>query len=216
MAGRTPLVFLIDADSRADDDQLQRIRRLLAMRGDAPYLGVVAPGSLRIYRIALDSKTLRQAQVRWDEEERCEVYGVRTARQRASTSRDHEPRLDFQCRPEPVERSRRPGSSNSKCRTRTRFRLSAARSSPGSWLIGACCRMTCQNRRQRRAFSISARSQKRPPTGSTPTFNGDLLPLSEDTFDRLPAEGYRILGDVLRRAPDGQLFLGWKEKVGQP
>ena len=62
-----PLVFLIDADSRADDGQLQRIRRLLAMRGDAPYLGVVAPGSLRIYRIALDSKTLRQARVRWDE-----------------------------------------------------------------------------------------------------------------------------------------------------
>ena len=44
------------------------------------------------------------------------------------------------------------------------------------------------------------------------TFNGDLLPLSEDIFDRLPAKGYRILGDVLRRAPDGQLFLGWKQK----
>ena len=39
-----PLVFLVDADSVENDDQLQLIRRLLAMRGDAPYLGVVAPG----------------------------------------------------------------------------------------------------------------------------------------------------------------------------
>ena len=62
-----PLIFLIDADSLEDDDQLQRIRRLLAMRGDAPYLGVVATGSLRIYRIALDKKSLRQARVDWED-----------------------------------------------------------------------------------------------------------------------------------------------------
>ena len=58
-----PLVFLVDADLVEDDAQLQPIRRLLAMRGDAPYLGVVGPGHLRIYRIALDRKSLRQAQV---------------------------------------------------------------------------------------------------------------------------------------------------------
>ena len=58
-----PLVFLVDADSVENDDQLQLIRRLLAMRGDAPYLGVVAPGSLRIYRIALDRKSLRRARI---------------------------------------------------------------------------------------------------------------------------------------------------------
>jgi hypothetical protein len=40
-----PLMFLISAD-RLDGDlqRLHRIRRLVAMRGDAPYLGVVAPG----------------------------------------------------------------------------------------------------------------------------------------------------------------------------
>ena len=30
----------------------------------------------------------------------------------------------------------------------------------------------------------------------------------------MPPQGYRVLGDVLRRAPDGQLFLGWEEKWG--
>ena len=43
-------------------------------------------------------------------------------------------------------------------------------------------------------------------------FNGDPLPLSAGIFEKLPPEGYRVLGDVLRRAKDGQLFLGWEEK----
>ena len=46
------------------------------------------------------------------------------------------------------------------------------------------------------------------------TFNGDLLPLSAGIFETLPAQGYGVLGDVLRRAPDSQLFLGWEEKWG--
>ncbi len=46
------------------------------------------------------------------------------------------------------------------------------------------------------------------------TFNGDLLPLSAGIFETLPERVYGVLGDVLRRAPDGQLFLGWEEKWG--
>ena len=63
-----PLAFLVDADSLENEDQLRRIRRLLAMRGDAPYLAVVAPGSLTVYRVALDKKTLRQARVDWQDQ----------------------------------------------------------------------------------------------------------------------------------------------------
>ena len=51
----SPLVFLVDGDQLQDDsNQLNRIRRLLAMRGDAPYLGVVSPGRLTLYRVSLD------------------------------------------------------------------------------------------------------------------------------------------------------------------
>ena len=59
----SPLIFLVDADSLAGDDHLHRVRRLLAMRGDAPYLGVVSPGLLDVYRIVLDKKSIRQARV---------------------------------------------------------------------------------------------------------------------------------------------------------
>jgi len=43
-------------------------------------------------------------------------------------------------------------------------------------------------------------------------FNGDLMPLSPDTFEKLPGRGYHALGNILRRAQDGQLSLGWEEK----
>ena len=43
-----PLVFLIDADSVENEGQLRRIRRLPTIRGDAPYLAVVAPGKSQV------------------------------------------------------------------------------------------------------------------------------------------------------------------------
>ena len=206
-----PLVFLIDADSRADDGQLQRIRRLLAMRGDAPYLGVVAPGSLRIYRIALDSKTLRQARVRWDEEDsaRSTVFArlgnVRP--QAAITNRGWISNVVL---------SLLSGSTTGL------IKLKVSHEDAISLVGRALLTRFLADR------SLLPDDMSEPATAASlfdfreiaeetsnwldTTFNGDLLPLSVDIFDRLPAAGYRILGDVLRRAPDGQLFLGWKEK----
>ncbi len=59
-----PLIFLVDADLVTSEQQLQRLRRLLAMRGDAPYLGVIAPGRLDVYPVALDNKRPAQIRVR--------------------------------------------------------------------------------------------------------------------------------------------------------
>jgi hypothetical protein len=44
------------------------------------------------------------------------------------------------------------------------------------------------------------------------TFNGDFLPVSAGLFGLLPPEGFKTLGDILRRAAGGQLSLGWEEK----
>ena len=61
-----PLVFLAQADRIHSNDQIHALRRLLAMRGDAPYLGVVALGRLDVYAVALDRKTPGQARVAID------------------------------------------------------------------------------------------------------------------------------------------------------
>ena len=206
-----PLVFLIDADSRADDGQLQRIRRLLAMRGDAPYLGVVAPGSLRIYRIALDSKTLRQARVHWDEGE-----GVRStlfARlgnvrpQAAITNRGWISNVVL---------SLLSGSTSGliKLEVSHEDAISLVGRALFTRFLADRTLLPDDMSEPATAASLFDFREIAEETSSwlDTTFNGDLLPLSEDIFDRLPAQGYRILGDVLRRAPDGQLFLGWKEK----
>ncbi|WP_323032429.1 hypothetical protein [Paracoccus sp. (in: a-proteobacteria)] len=44
------------------------------------------------------------------------------------------------------------------------------------------------------------------------TFNGDFLPTSQGIWERLPQDAFRVLGDILRRAPGGQLRLGWEER----
>ena len=59
----TPLVFLVDGEKLAPDPALNHIRRLVAMRGDAPYLGVVRPGKLTLYRVSLDGDPPASARI---------------------------------------------------------------------------------------------------------------------------------------------------------
>ena len=58
-----PLVFLADGDSLTGDESFRLLRRRLAMRGDAPYLGIVRPGQLTIHRIWLDNDPREQTVV---------------------------------------------------------------------------------------------------------------------------------------------------------
>jgi len=52
------LLYVVQADrlGKDPDAQLRRINHLLACRGDAPYLAVVAPGDLRLYPLSLRSR----------------------------------------------------------------------------------------------------------------------------------------------------------------
>jgi hypothetical protein len=59
-----PLMFLVDAGRLGSGGHgLARIRQMAAMRGDTPYLGVVAPGRLDVYRIALDDDPIERARI---------------------------------------------------------------------------------------------------------------------------------------------------------
>ena len=208
-----PLVFLIDADSLEGDDQLQRIRRLLAMRGDAPYLGVIAPGSLHVYRIALDRKSPRQARVGWDDGEGARsMLFARLANERPHAAITHSGWISN------VVLRLFSGSMTSL------IGLDVSHEDAIS-LVGRALFTRFLGDRDLLPESIS-----QPETAESlfddremaeqtsewldDTFNGDPLPLSADIFGKLPERGYRVLGDILRRAPEGQLFLGWKEKWG--
>ena len=208
-----PLVFLIDADSLEGDGRLQGIRRLLAMRGDAPYLGVVAPGSLRVYRLALDRKSLRQARVGredWDGARSTVFARLGNVRpQAAITNRGWISNIVLSLLSGSTTRLIELGVSHEDAISLvgralfTRFLadrslLPEGMSEPGT------------------AASLFDTYEVAEETSDwlDATFNGDLLPLSAGIFEMLPAQGYGVLGNVLRRAPDGQLFLGWEEKWG--
>lgn len=205
-----PLMFLVDAEAHQDDRQLNPIRRLLAMRGDAPYLGVIAPGRLQVYRVALDKKSLRQTQVGWEEGQ--------YARSMVFTRLGNE-------RPQAV--ITRGWISNVVLRllsgsTTRLIGLGASHEDAISFVGRALFTRFLADRgllpdgmseAPSAAYLFDTREvAKRTSKWLDQTFNGDLLPLTRGAFERLPDEGYGVLGDVLRRAKDGQLFLGWEEK----
>ncbi|MBN9070602.1 MAG: N-6 DNA methylase [Rhizobiales bacterium] len=207
-----PLIFLVDVDVLQGDDHLHKIRRLLAMRGDAPYLGVVGPGRLDVYRIALDSKSPVQARVDWGDGQ----GGRAAAFARLGN-----------IRPEAAI-SQRNWISNVVLNLLTGsitklIALDGITDEDAISLVGRALFTRFLADRGLLPLALSSDeggaslfdnrdvSQKTSEWLDT-TFNGDLLPLSDDIFARLPDRAYHILGDVLRRAPDSQLFLGWQEK----
>lgn len=206
MAGRA-----VDADSLQGDDQLHKVRRLLAMRGDAPYLGVVAPGRLDVYRIALDTKSLAQARVDWGDGD--------DARSAAFARLGN-------IRPQAGIRQRSWISNvvlNLLTGSITRLtHLDSVSDEDAISLVGRALftRFLADRGLLPAAMSGADTASlfdtreiaEKTSTWLDATFNGDFLPLSENTFENLPASAYHVLGDVLRRAPNNQLFLGWEEK----
>ena len=209
-----PLVFLVDADSVEDDDQLQLIRRLLAMRGDAPYLGVVAPGHLRVYRIALDRKSLRRARIGsedWGRARSTVFARLGNVRPEAAiTSRGWISNVVLNL------------LSGSTTRLIDELEVShedaislVGRALFTRFLADRTLLPEGMSEPETAASLFDTReAAERTSDWLDTTFNGDLLPLPAGIFDALPAEVYGVLGDVLRRAPNGRLFLGWEEKWG--
>ena len=207
-----PLIFVIDADLLNSEDQLRVIRRHLAMRGDAPYLGVVRPGQLEVYHISLDDKTASEAQVGLDVDGSSKYAAIAqlgSARPQAVISqRDWIFNVILNLLTDSIDKLRTMnGVSNEDAISLvgralfTRFLadrslLPDSKSGPG---IEECL---FDNREAAEETSSWLDS----------TFNGDLLPLSNTIFDVLPNQAYQVLGSILRRAQNGQLSLGWEIK----
>lgn len=206
-----PLIFLVDADQIKDVAQIHQLRRLLAMRGDAPYLGIVAPGRLDVYAIALDRKTPAQARVAIDAS--------------SETIKDLFPHLANR-RPS-AARTRQSWISNVVLNLLTEAidRLIGLDLDHGDAisLVGRALFARFLGDREllpadmeapeaAAALFDNADNAKAACAWLDKTFNGDLLPLSENIFETLPPDAYQVLGNIMMRAPGGQLFLGWAER----
>lgn len=210
----SPLVFFVDGDRLGQDsERLLRIRRRLAMRGDAPYLGVVRPGQLILYRVSLDADTLDQARIEplpSDQKQATLAYlgnhrpGLGSQRllwisqvvlkllNTAILSLRQESRIGDDDAISLVGRA-----------LFTRF-LADRHLLPPSLIPGGEYEAT-------QLFNDPVRARATSDWLNT-TFNGDFLPINPGLFEQLPTSAFRILGDILHRAPGGQLHLGWQEK----
>ena len=207
----SPLLFLVDSEDLQDKpDRLLAIRRLLAMRGDAPYLGVAAPGRLTIYPISLDSQmSLDAIRFQHDGDQADHVLLPRLANERPNATQSNQRWISD------VILRLLIGSINSLI-DHDKIKHEDAISIVGRALFTRFLadRSLLPNDYDKRASDLfdNADLARRTSEWLDQTFNGDLLPLNDGIFDTLSPRGYTVLGDILRRAPGGQLSLGWKEK----
>lgn len=210
----SPLVFLVDETSISSRIQLQLIRRRLALRGDAPYLGVVGTGQLTLYRLGLDALT---------------PAGSRLAESDLPTS----VALTFSCLA-----NQRPGLGKHQTAKhrwvadvllkllgdaidalidRAEIEESNAISLVGRALFARFLAdrklLPTELLEKYRADSLfdTYESAEAASDWLDATFNGDLLPYSEGLWRRLPEAAFKELGNIARVTPGGQYFLEWQE-----
>lgn len=206
-----PLMFLVDAGSLGTDGKaLNRIRRILAMRGDAPYLGVVALGRLDVYRVALDQATISKAHL---------AGAVQSGSERATLPRLGNSRMGTARRKWIAQvvlglLDRALGDLTGRHRVGRDDAISLVgralftRFLSDRDLISACPAAA------EGAHSLFDDADRAAATSKwlDDIFNGDFLPLSDGLFRSLPAPAFKTLGDILRGARDGQLELGWQDR----
>lgn len=207
-----PLLFLVDGTLLDGNPQrLNRIRRLVAMRGDAPYLAVVTPGGMTIYQVGLDGDAA-QAQVsvgKANDDRRIVIPYLGNLRPQTSANRrwisDVILRLLTSALDELAHLAVADGDAISLVGRALFVRFLADR----DILPEAVCALATEGAS---ALFDTAPTAVAASAWLDETFNGDFLPLTAATINSLPQQAFDVLGHILRRAPGGQLQLGWQEK----
>jgi len=205
-----PLIYLIDGEQLDSEEHFQRIRRMAAMRGDAPYLGVVNPGQLTVHRLALDKESYEKSQIKLEHQPQLVFsYLINQRPSINSTKRNWIAGVVLKLLREAIHSLINSGLTKEDSISlagRALFtRFLADRELLNLPLI--------KNSTSNPAFLFdTAKEVQITSEWLDKTFNGEFLPLSLDVFQKLNAESCNTLGNILRRADGKQLYLGWEEK----
>jgi hypothetical protein len=211
----SPLLFLVDEDRLDGSATLSLIRRRIAMRGDAQYLGVLRPGQLTVHRVSLDTDTPDETHIPLDISSPLAKKATLPylANRRPGAARD--PRrwisnVILKLLAKSIEDLKNTfgvegGNAISVVGRALFTRFLGDRGLLPSSIIGGG---------QNEAASLFDSAERAENTSNwlDDTFNGDFLHLPGDFFRSLQPDAFKILGNVLRRAPSGQLSLEWEEK----
>lgn len=213
-----PLVFLVDGDQLNEEQhQLHRIRRLLAMRGDAPYLGVVRAGQLTIYRVSLDAETVDNSRIPLSfvsgQERNLFAHLANERPGTAVGQRSWISQVVLKLLGEAIDSLRKSRVVSDNDAISLVGRALFTRFLGDRDLLAKPLKLN--NPQTVGALFDNADSAAATSNWLDQTFNGDFLPLAKGLFARLPASAFHVLGNIMRRAPSGELFLGWEEKWGR-
>jgi len=207
-----PLAFLIDGQLIESKEHLLRLRRLLAMRGGAPYVCVIMGGQLTVYSLGLDSATLKAAELKLVAlSGRSQVLPYLSNNRPSSTARrrwieqvvislldDAITQLVTSCRVS--------GADAISLVGRALFvRFLADRG-----LLSDDDSLTIAGVTTQYLFD-GADAATKINLWLDETFNGDLLPLGNIALTKLPSSALSVLGNILHKAPGGQYLLQWRE-----
>ena len=206
-----PLFMLVDGDALGNDHgELSRLRRLVAMRGDAAYLAVSRMGSLTFHTVALDNASLNQTHA--FERENTDIWMA----------------VPSLVNSRPGFKSRQVWISDVilKLLTKTLDGLVKHGVDNGDAisLVGRALfirflgdrgllpdEAVALGKNGTHSLLDSSDSVANISKWLDTTFNGDFLPLSEQTIRSMPLEVFNLVGNILRRAVDGQSEFDWSE-----
>lgn len=205
-----PLMFLVDAaEVRDAPNRLLAIRRLLAMRGDAPYLGIVDVGRLEVYRIALDQKTTGQARI----SEAGNLAEPSMLLPHLANERPEAALADRHWISQVVLRLLTDAINELTQRAAVNHEDAISLVGRALFTRFLADRALLPDAMAKDATALfdNADATRRTSDWLDRTFNGDLLPLTDRAFEGLSVDACWVLGNILRRAPGGQLLLDWRE-----
>ena len=203
----SPLIYLADGSAIHDDEHFSYIRRIIALRGDAPYLGIITPGQLSIHRVSLDKDSRKKTTI--------DLKLASTEEQIATF-----PKLINE-RPEAIK-ARKQWIANLvldllKDAIDTLIKQHCLTSEDAISLAGKALFSRFLADRDLMDETLNPASCfddadkiHNISIWLSSTFNGDFLPLSEDVIKSLSDDACKTLGNIARRARHGQLHLGWE------
>lgn len=198
-----PLAFLARGDVLAQDPaRLTRVRRALALRGDAPYLAVIRAGGLTLYHLGLKgTPDETKVPISWAPQETFAILGNR--------------------RPDLPKERRSIVDVVLKLLGQAIDTLMNAYGVPEGEaisLVGRALftRFLADRKLLPEKIAAATAFDTADLTIATSQwlddiFNGDLLPFDRDRVAALPPDAFQALGNILCGAAGGQLELPWDE-----
>lgn len=195
-----PLFMLVNGDALDEDPgSLTRLRRLIAMRGDAPYLAVIRMGRLTFHNVGLDDERGDATKAISDENDHVGMYIPYLANNRPGLGSKQRWISDviLKLLTDALDTLVALGIGDRDAISFVGRALFTRFLADRNLLVDQVIKMGPSGEA---SLFDTPDSSARVSAWLDKTFNGDFLPLSEVTIAAFPQEAFQTVGNIMRRA----------------